>query len=41
MILQRYIGVNLLKGWLLVLAALGALFGLINFIEQLDQAKLD
>lgn len=37
MILQRYIGVNLLKGWVLVLLVLAAIFGLIGFIQELDR----
>lgn len=41
MILRRYIAWNLVKGWLLVLLVLGAVFGLIAYIEQLDQSRLD
>lgn len=37
MILQRYLGINLLKGWLLVLLILGSVFGLISFTEELDR----
>ncbi|GAB5450868.1 MAG: LPS export ABC transporter permease LptG [Halioglobus sp.] len=37
MILQRYIGLNLVKGWLLALAVLSAIFGLLLFIEELDK----
>jgi len=37
MILQRYIGVSLLKGWLLVLVILGAVFGLVSFTEELGR----
>ena len=37
MILQRYIGVNILKGWLLVALVLGAIFGLISFTQELDR----
>ena len=37
MILLRYIGWNLAKGWTLVLLVLGAVFGLISFIEELDR----
>ena len=37
MILQRYIGWNLVKGWFLVMAVLGAVFGLIGFTEELDR----
>jgi lipopolysaccharide export system permease protein len=36
MILQRYIGVSLARGWLLVLLVLGAIFGLIGFIEEVS-----
>ncbi|HEY6131217.1 MAG TPA: LptF/LptG family permease, partial [Halioglobus sp.] len=36
MILQRYIGINVTKGWLLVLLVLGAIFGLVNFTQELD-----
>ncbi|MDE0949638.1 MAG: LPS export ABC transporter permease LptG [Halioglobus sp.] len=39
MILQRYIGVSLVKGWLLVLVVLGAVFGLISFTEELDRIE--
>jgi lipopolysaccharide export system permease protein len=39
MILQRYIGINLVRGWLLVLLVLAAVFGLIGFIEELDKTK--
>lgn len=41
MILQRYIAWNLLKGWLLVLLVLGAVFGLIGYIDQLEQTRLE
>lgn len=41
MILQRYIGINLIKGWLLVLFVLGAVFGLISFTEELGKTKGD
>ena len=41
MILQRYIGLNLVKGWLLVLVVLASVFGLISFIEQLDDTRLN
>jgi len=41
MILQRYIGLNLAKGWLLVLMVLGTIFGLISFIEELGHTQLD
>jgi lipopolysaccharide export system permease protein len=39
MILQRYIAVNLVKGWLLVLLILTAVFGLIGFIQELDHTR--
>lgn len=41
MILQRYIGGNLVKGWLLVLLVLGAVFGLIGFIQELERTRFD
>jgi lipopolysaccharide export system permease protein len=41
MILQRYIGVSVAKGWLLVLLVLGAIFGLISFTQELDHTELD
>ena len=41
MILQRYIAWSLTKGWLLVLAVLGAVFGLISFIGELDRTSGD
>ncbi len=41
MILQRYIGLSLAKGWLLVLLVLGTVFGLISFIEELGRTQLD
>lgn len=37
MILQRYIGVSLIKGWLLVMVVLGSIFGLISFTEELGR----
>jgi len=39
MILQRYIGVSVAKGWLLVLVVLGAVFGLISFTQELDRTE--
>ncbi len=36
MILQRYIGVSVVKGWLLAMVVLGAIFGLISFTQELD-----
>ncbi len=41
MILERYIASNLVKGWLLVLLVLGAVFGLIGFIQELDHTRFD
>lgn len=41
MILQRYLGINLVKGWLLVLLILGSVFGLISFTEELDRTAGD
>ena len=37
MILQRYIAINLVKGWLLALTVLAAVFGLLSYIEELDR----
>ena len=39
MILQRYIAAGLVKGWLLVLMVLAAIFGLITFIQELDHTR--
>lgn len=39
MILQRYIGMSMLKGWLLVMVVLGAVFGLIAFTEELERVS--
>lgn len=39
MILQRYIGLNVVKGWLLVFLVLGAVFGLISFTQELDHTE--
>jgi len=39
MILQRYLGINMLKGWLLVMVVLGTVFGLISFVEELDRTN--
>ena len=36
MILQRYIGLSVVKGWVLVMVVLGAIFGLISFTQELD-----
>ena len=41
MILQRYIAWNLAKGWTLVLVVLGAVFGLISFIGELDRTNAE
>ena len=39
MILERYIAGNLVKGWLLVLLVLAAVFGLISFIGELERTR--
>lgn len=39
MILQRYIAFSMIKGWLLVTAVLGAVFGLIAFTEELERVS--
>lgn len=41
MILQRYIASSLVGGWLLVMMVLGAVFGLIGFIQELDHTRFD
>jgi lipopolysaccharide export system permease protein len=41
MILTRYIAKNLVKGWLLVMLVLGAVFGLIGFVQELDHTRFD
>jgi lipopolysaccharide export system permease protein len=41
MILQRYIGISVVKGWLLVMLVLGAIFGLISFTQELDRIGSD
>ena len=41
MILQRYIGISVAKGWLLVLLVLGAVFGLISFTQELDHTEVN
>ena len=38
-ILERYIASNLVKGWLLVLLVLAAVFGLISFISELERTR--
>ena len=39
MILQRYIGLSVGKGWVLVMVVLGAIFGLISFTQELEHAE--
>ncbi len=39
MILRRYVGASLVKGWLLVLVVLATVFGLLFFIDELDRAR--
>jgi lipopolysaccharide export system permease protein len=41
MILERYIGVSVAKGWLLVFLVLGAVFGLISFTQELDRTEMN
>ena len=41
MILQRYIAMNLVQGWLLVLFIIGSVFGLISFITELERTRFD
>ena len=41
MILQRYIGTNLARGWMMVLLILAAVFGLISFIQELSHTRFD
>ena len=41
MILQRYIGLNLAKGWMIVLLVLAAVFGLISFNQELSHTRFD
>ncbi len=38
-ILQRYIAASLVRGWLMVFCVLGAVFGLISFIQELDHTR--
>ena len=38
-ILQRYIAASLVRGWLMVFCVLGAVFGLIGFIQELDHTR--
>ena len=39
MILQRYLGISMIKGWLLVMLVLGTVFGLISFTEELGRTN--
>jgi lipopolysaccharide export system permease protein len=39
MILQRYIGLSLAKGWLIVLLIIASIFGLIGFIQELGHTR--
>jgi lipopolysaccharide export system permease protein len=41
MILQRYIAVNLVKSWLLVLLVLAAIFGLLGFMQEIERTQFD
>ena len=41
MILQRYIASSLVRGWLMVLLVLAAVFGLISFINELNHTRFD
>ncbi|MDJ0877025.1 MAG: LPS export ABC transporter permease LptG [Halieaceae bacterium] len=41
MILRRYIAANLVRGWLMVLLVVGAVFGLIAFITELERTRFD
>ncbi len=41
MILLRYIGLNLARGWLLVMLVLASIFGLIGFTEELGRTAGD
>ena len=40
-ILQRYVAMSLVRGWLLVLLVLGSVFGLLGFIQELDHTRFD
>lgn len=40
-ILQRYVAASLVRGWLLVLLVLAAVFGLLGFIQELDHTRFD
>ncbi len=41
MILRRYVATNLALGWLTVLLVVGAVFGLIAFITELERTRFD
>ncbi len=41
MILQRYIALHLVAGWVLVLLVLASVFGLIAFIQELDHTRFE
>ena len=41
MILNRYIAASMVKGWLTVLLVIGAVFGLIAFITELERTRFD
>jgi lipopolysaccharide export system permease protein len=41
MILQRFIALNLVRGWLLTVLILGSVFGLMSFIQELEGSRLD
>jgi lipopolysaccharide export system permease protein len=40
-ILRRYIALNLVRGWLMVLLVVGSVFGLIAFITELERTRFD
>lgn len=41
MILERFIAMNLIRGWLVTLLILGSVFGLMGFIQELDRTRFD
>lgn len=41
MIINRYIALNLVKGWLLALLVIASVFGLIAFINELERTRFD
>lgn len=41
MILRRYIAASLVRGWLMVFLVVGAVFGLIAFITELERTRFD